>query len=90
MIDWQRWRSALKHHYTAPLYASFKQFRLGVALFFLGLVILYGGTQILEPSITQELVVALAILVIACGFTVAMMAHVRMVISRVLRFWFRR
>ncbi len=80
----------LKMHYTAPLDASFRQFRLGFALFFLGLVILYAGQQLLEPSLAQELVTLLALLVGGAGFVVAMLAQVRMVISRILRFFLDR
>lgn len=81
--------AGLKAHYTAPWEASFYQFRLGFAFFFLGLVLLYGAHQLLSPSLAQELAVLLALLICGAGFLVAMLAQVRMVISRILRFFLR-
>lgn len=85
----QRLKKLLHAHYTAPLETSFKQFRWGLSLFFCGMVILYGASQLLEPSLTQELVVLLGLIVIGCGFLIAILAQVRMVISRVWQFFKR-
>ncbi len=83
------WKQALKTHYSAPLDVSFRQFRLGLSLFFCGMVILYGANQLLQPSLQQELMVLLALLVGGLGFLLAMMAQLRMVISRLWHFFAR-
>lgn len=83
----QNWRQALKHHYTGTLEQGFRQFRQGVAFFFLGLVGLYIAQSLLQPSLTQELVVLASLLVGGAGFIWAMMAHLRMLIGRLIRFF---
>jgi hypothetical protein len=84
------WRKALYQHYTSPLEKIFPQFKLGAVIFFLGLVVIYGGHQLLQPSMAQELVTLCGLLLIGGGFMVAMMAQVRMLISRVMRFFFKK
>lgn len=83
------WRQALKHHYTGTLEQGFRQFRQGVSFFFLGMVGLYIGQSLFEPSLTQELVVLASLLVGGAGFIWAMMAHLRMLIGRLIRFFSR-
>lgn len=82
-----QWQAAIKAHYSAPLKLSFMQFRWGVVIFFIGLVIIYAGSQVLEHSLAQELVTLLGLMVIGVGFLIAMMAQIRMVISRVVIFF---
>ncbi|UZJ45961.1 hypothetical protein OOT55_07905 [Marinimicrobium sp. C6131] len=83
------WLAALKAHYTGSLEQGFRQFRLGVSLFFLGMVGLYIANTLLKPSIEQELVVLGSLLVGGAGFIWAMMAHLRMLIGRLIRFFSR-
>lgn len=83
------WKERLRAHYTAPLESSFRQFRWGFSLFFCGLVLIFGASQLLEVSLAQELVVLLGLLVGGCGFIIAMLAQVRMMISRIWRFFSR-
>ena len=83
------WLRALKSHYTGSLEQGFRQFRLGVSLFFLGMVGLYIANTLLEPSLEQELVVLVSLLVGGAGFIWAMMAHLRMLIGRLIRFFTR-
>jgi hypothetical protein len=85
-MSWKHALLALKEHYTGSLEKGFQQFRMGVSLFFLGMVMLYLASQMLEPSLTQELVVLVALLVGGAGFMWAMMAHLRMLIGRIIRF----
>ncbi|MDQ2075191.1 hypothetical protein [Marinimicrobium sp. ABcell2] len=80
------WKQALKHHYTGSLDKGFQQFRLGLSLFFLGMVMLYMASQMLSPSLAQELAVLAALLVGGAGFIWAMMAHLRMLIGRIIHF----
>jgi hypothetical protein len=82
-------KQRVKAHFSAPLDASFKQFRWGVSLFFCGMVIVYGASQLLTPSLPQEVVVLLGLVVGGIGFVVAMLAQIRMTISRVWHFFKR-
>lgn len=84
------WKQALKEHYTGSLEQGFKQFRMGLALFFLGMVILFSASQLLEPSLSQELAVLTGLIIGGAGFIWAMMAHLRMLIGRLIRFFGNR
>lgn len=83
------WLQALKNHYTASMERGFQQFRLGVSCFFLGVVGLYIATQAIEPSLTQEVVLLMSLIIGGIGFVIAMMAHLRMLIGRIIRFFER-
>lgn len=80
-------KARLKKHYSATLMQSFKQFRWGAVLFFIGLVIIYAGSQSLQPSLAQELVILLGLMVLGVGFIIAILAQIRMLIGRLLIFW---
>ncbi|MEC8427785.1 MAG: hypothetical protein VXZ35_05125 [Pseudomonadota bacterium] len=86
-MDWQLWKTALKEHYTAPMETTFKQFRLGAMLFFLGGVMIYIAVNAIEPSVRQEALLLMGLVIGGLGFAVAMLAQVRMLISRILRFF---
>jgi len=79
-------RKALYQHYITPPEQVFPRFRLGAMIFFWGLILIYGGSQLLTPSLTQELVILLALILIGVGFLMALMAQTRMLIGRILRF----
>lgn len=81
------WKQAFKEHYTGSLEKGFRQFRLGLALFFCGMVVIYSASQLLEPSLAQELTVLAGLLLGAAGFIWAMMAHLRMLVGRLIRFF---
>jgi len=81
------WLRALYQHYTALPEQVFPQFKLGAMIFFLGLVVIYSGYQLFTPSLSQELTTLLGLLLIGLGFFIAMMAQVRMLIGRLLRFF---
>ena len=82
-----RWLTLLKQHYSAPLSVSFKQFRLGAALFFTGAMMIYLANTQLQPSLQQEIAVLGGVLIGGGGFLWAMLAQMRMLISRILRFF---
>ena len=84
---WSRWKQALIQHYTQPMQNSFQQFRMGTGLFFLGLVLVYIATQLWPASWAQELLAAIGLLCAAAGFISAMLAQMRMLISRFVRFF---
>ncbi len=78
------WKIALKEYCKAPLKQTFTQFRWGVVIFFIGMVVIYAASQALTPSLTQELVTLAGLIIIAIGFITAIMAQMRMLISRIL------
>ncbi len=84
-----KWLTALRLHYTAPLTKSFKQFRLGLGLFFLGLVLIYIAHQLWPPSLAQESITLAGLVLVGVGFLLAMLAQMRMVISRILVFFLK-
>lgn len=86
-MNWHLWKAALKEHYTAPLETTFKQFRLGAMLFFLGGVMIYIAVNAIEASVRQEALLLMGLIVGGLGFAVAMLAQVRMLISRIVRFF---
>jgi uncharacterized membrane protein len=77
----------LYQHYTTPPEQVFPRFKLGAVIFFWGLIVIYAGSQLLEPSLTQELLTLLGLLLIGVGFLLALMAQIRMLIGRILRFY---
>jgi len=81
------WLKQLYHYYISPMDTVFKRFKLGAMLFFLGLVIVYGAHQLLEESLSQEIVTLLGILLIAIGFLIAILSQIRMLIGRILHFF---
>lgn len=84
------WLSALYQHYITPPEQVFPRFKLGAMIFFCGLVVIYGASQLLTPSLSQEIVTLCGLLLIGAGFFLSLMSQVRMVIGRVLRFFFEK
>lgn len=76
--------NTLKSHYTAPMQQCFRQFKLGAMLFFTGLVGLYIAQTSMEDSLQQELVALGGVIMAGLGFLLAMLAQIRMLISRLL------
>ena len=66
---------------------SFNRFRLGLALFFFGFVILYAVEQLAQPSLYKEILAVLAILVIAIGFGIAFVDELLFIAYRVWSFF---
>lgn len=82
-----RWLEFLKQHYSAPLSISFKQFKLGAMLFFFGFVLIYMANTLYQPSTRQEIFFLIGLVIGGLGFIIAMMAQLRMLISRILNFF---
>lgn len=78
---------ALRQHYTAPLATIFKQFRDGAIYFTVGLMSVLMANQYMSPSVLQEVVVLAGLLLGGIGFIIAMMAQVRMIIARIIKFF---
>lgn len=81
------WLETLKKHYTAPMHQSFKQFKLGAMTFFLGMVLLYIAQSYLDDSWQQEWTALAGIILTGIGFLLAMLAQVRILISRIVKFF---
>ena len=82
-----KWSKRLYEHYTLPPEDIFPQFKLGAVIFFMGLVVMYAGNQLLDPSLAQEIVTLIGLLLIGGGFILALMTQIRMLIGRILRFF---
>jgi hypothetical protein len=79
----------LYQYFTVTMEVSFKQFRLGLSLFFCGLVAIYGAGQLLTPSLQQELVVLVGLMIGGAGFVIALLGQIRMMVSRFWHFFQR-
>jgi len=66
---------------------SFKQFRLGFSIFFLGFVILYCNSVLLTPSLAQELVALISLSLIGMGFILVVVTEVRFLLFRGIQFF---
>jgi hypothetical protein len=75
---------ALKQHYTTPLELVFNQFRLGAGIFFVGFILIYTSKQ-LHSSVVQELTLLMGVVIVLSGFCIAITAHIRMTIIRIIR-----
>ena len=83
-------KKTLYDYCMTPASQVFPHFKLGVVIFFWGLIVIYTGSQLLSPSIVQELVVLLGLLLIGVGFLIAITAQIRMLAGRVLRFFIQK
>ena len=70
-----------------PLEQSFKKFRLGAAIFFCGMLVVYLAAKMLTPSLAQEWVTLAGLVLVGLGFGLALLAQARMLLARLLRFW---
>lgn len=82
-------KELLIKHYSADLTVVFKQFRNGALAFGGGLMLIFYANTQLEPSLQQELIVLFALVLGGLGFTIAMLAQMRMIIGRFVQFFMR-
>ena len=61
---------------------TLKFYALGALLFFIGLGVIQWADKVLSPSIEQEAYALIGIIIGALGFTIAMLAQVLLIISR--------
>lgn len=80
-------KSRFKEYMQAPFPVCYRQFRLGTVIFFCGMVTIYMASQIIEPSLKQELVTLAGLLLVAVGFVIAIFAQARILFSRLYHFW---
>ena len=81
------WRTALYHHYTAPIQVQFKSLKFGFIFFAIGLGSILFANASMPPSLKQELIVAFGLIIGGLGFFLAMKAYIRIVISRLVIFF---
>lgn len=84
-----RYLQALINHYNAPLENIFKQFRLGLIAFGVGLALILIANTNIPPSLKQELTALFGLITLSVGFIIAMLAQIRLLISRILQFFWR-
>jgi hypothetical protein len=81
----KNWKKTLYEYFATPAEKIFPRFKLGVVIFFWGLVVMYSANQLLKPSLSQEIVTLIGLLLIGGGFLYAMAAQVRMLIGRFVK-----
>jgi hypothetical protein len=77
----------LYDYYTAPQHETYKRLRNGFIYFSVGLITIYIASTAIEPSLKQELFVLAGMLLGGLGFFIAILAYIRIVISRILSFF---
>ncbi|MDZ7922836.1 MAG: hypothetical protein U5M23_01990 [Marinagarivorans sp.] len=82
-----RYLQALAVHYSVPAELIFKQFRWGAIAFGLGLGLVIYANASLPNSVQQELIVLGGLILGGIGFLIAMLAQMRMMIGRFVRFY---
>lgn len=79
--------AGLLDYYSAPQLPLIKRLRDGFIYFSVGLVCIYMANISMQPSWQQEIVVLIGLLFAVIGFLIGMLAYVRIVISRIVRFF---
>lgn len=87
---WQRFLKAIKAYYFVPLEIPFRQFRAGLIYFGVGFGTVLMANAYMEESLAQELVVLGGLLLGGIGFVLALIGQSRLLVGRLLRFWFNR
>ena len=82
-----RYLQALAVHYSVPTEVIFKQFRLGAIGFGIGLALIIYANASMPKTLQQELVVLAGLILGGLGFLIAMLAQMRMMIGRFVRFY---
>ena len=83
-------RQALKIYYSEPQINIFKKFRAGLIYFTVGMMIIILANQNMESSLTRDLVTLLGLSLAAIGFLMAILSHIRLVISRIVQFFIKK
>lgn len=81
---------AIKIYYLAPLEIAFRQFRAGLIYFGVGFGAVLTANAYMEESLAQEIVVLGGLLLGGFGFLLALLGQSRLLVGRLLHFWFKR
>ena len=82
-----RLASGLKNYYTEPMTQTFRRFRSGLIYFGVGLGTILMANEYMTPSLSRDLVFLFGLILLAIGFFIAMLAHTRLIISRIVIFF---
>ena len=85
-----RLKHALALYYGVPLTIPFRQFRNGAIYFAVGLGTILMANSVMAPSAQQEWVVLGGLVIGGCGFVLAMVAQLRLLIGRIVQFYQRK
>lgn len=83
----KRLRFFLRDYYIAPLNTTFHRFRNGIIYFGVGLMTIVMANTYMLPSLSRELVTLAGLLFLVAGFFIALLAHMRILISRIIQFF---
>ena len=89
MSLWRRIKKAIRAYYFVPLDVSFRQFRAGLIYFAVGFGAVLMANVYMAPSIAQEAIVLGGILLGGLGFILALIGQSRLLVGRLLRFWYK-
>lgn len=88
MSSWlPRLKVTLIRYYSVPLAVPFRQFRNGLIYFAVGMGTVLFANLYMTPSLLQEVVVLFGLAMTSIGFLIAMLAQMRLIISRFVRFF---
>lgn len=86
VINLRRLKEDLLQYYSRSSARAFHRFRSGVIYFAVGFGTILMANLYMPPSLQQELVVLLALILTAIGFVMAMIAQTHLIISRLVQF----
>ena len=89
MVPFKTRLQQLLASYLEPQTHTFRRFKLGAGLFVCGLVIIYVSSESMLPGVEQELATLGGLILVGIGFLTALMAEIRLLISRLIQFWMR-
>jgi hypothetical protein len=87
MSLWRRMLQAIKAYYFVPQEVAFRQFRMGLICFGLGLGAILVANVYMEDSLQQELAALGGMVIGGLGFVVGLIGQSRLLVSRLLHFW---
>ena len=86
-LNWSQLKDGLTEYYLVDPFIVFKQFRFGAIAFGIGLGLILYSNSAVEASVRQELLALIGLAIGIVGFMVAMLAQMRLMIGRFVRFF---
>ena len=80
-------KTALLIYYSAPLRVVFKKFRDGLIYFAVGMMTIIMVNQYMESSLQRDLIALAGLVLTIIGFFMAITAHMRLIIGRIIQFF---
>ena len=66
---------------------TFKKFRSGLIYFSVGMMTIYMANQSMPDSLNRDIVTLAGLALVVIGFFIAILAHIRLIISRIFNFF---